>query len=470
MAPSWKFRFGGRILMIGFGSVGHCTMPLIIRHFDMPLDRIAVVDGDDHGAEIAPYVARACATPSIPSCRAISTAVSRPMSATAIWCSISASRSARIDVIEWCHRHGALYLDTCIEPWAHTTTMPRSRRRSAPTTICATPREGEGARMSAKVASALVTHGANPGLISHFVKQALLDIAGRRPRRQQADHPGGLGEADAAIRRQGDPRRRARPPGRQPAEAAGRVRQHLVVPGFVGEGSQPAELGWGTTRSGSAQRHASTRSGRKARSTSPAGLHHRGALLDADRRTDDRFLITHGESISTADYLTVRRRGSRSIGRPCITPITRATTPCCRCASSAARLPGPAEGALMDEEIVEGIDELGALLMGDHGALWYGSQLSIEEARELLGPQFNATSIQIAAPVLAGAIWLIEHPERGAARARGPRPRIRARDLPALSRPGGGGRATGRRSKAAASSSRSPASTGRIPGSSRTSG
>jgi Homospermidine synthase len=40
---------------------------------------------------------------------------------------------------------------------------------------------------------------------------------------------------------------------------------------------------------------------------------------------------------------------------------------------------------LMNEEIVEGIDELGALLMGDHGALWYGSQLSIEEARELLG-------------------------------------------------------------------------------------
>jgi homospermidine synthase len=68
---------------------------------------------------------------------------------------------------------------------------------------------------------------------------------------------------------------------------------------------------------------------------------------------------------------------------------------------------------MLGSEIIEGIDELGALLMGDHGALWYGSQLSIEEARELLGPQYNATSIQIAIPVLAGAMWLIQHPDQG---------------------------------------------------------
>jgi homospermidine synthase len=68
---------------------------------------------------------------------------------------------------------------------------------------------------------------------------------------------------------------------------------------------------------------------------------------------------------------------------------------------------------LLGEEIVYGMDELGALLMGDFGALWYGSQLTIEEAREILGPRFNATSLQIAAPVIAGAIWMIEHPKQG---------------------------------------------------------
>ena len=28
--------FGGRILMLGCGSVGQCTLPLIRRHLDMP--------------------------------------------------------------------------------------------------------------------------------------------------------------------------------------------------------------------------------------------------------------------------------------------------------------------------------------------------------------------------------------------------------------------------------------------------
>ncbi len=52
-----KTKFNGRILMIGYGSVGHCTMPLIARHLDMPLSRVAVVEADDHSEEIAPYVA-----------------------------------------------------------------------------------------------------------------------------------------------------------------------------------------------------------------------------------------------------------------------------------------------------------------------------------------------------------------------------------------------------------------------------
>ena len=41
---SAKFPYKGRILMIGYGSVGRCTMPLIERHFDMPMSRITVVD------------------------------------------------------------------------------------------------------------------------------------------------------------------------------------------------------------------------------------------------------------------------------------------------------------------------------------------------------------------------------------------------------------------------------------------
>jgi homospermidine synthase len=68
---------------------------------------------------------------------------------------------------------------------------------------------------------------------------------------------------------------------------------------------------------------------------------------------------------------------------------------------------------LLMDEIVTGIDELGVLLAGHRkNAYWYGSQLSVEEARDL-APFNNATSLQVCAAVLSGMVWAIENPDRG---------------------------------------------------------
>jgi len=68
---------------------------------------------------------------------------------------------------------------------------------------------------------------------------------------------------------------------------------------------------------------------------------------------------------------------------------------------------------LIVDEITEGRDELGVLLMGHaKGVYWYGSQLDIHEAREVT-PYNNATSIQVCAPVLSGIVWALENPDRG---------------------------------------------------------
>jgi len=67
----------------------------------------------------------------------------------------------------------------------------------------------------------------------------------------------------------------------------------------------------------------------------------------------------------------------------------------------------------MMDEIVSGIDELGVLLMGHKkGAYWYGSRLSIDEAREII-PHNNATSLQVTVAVLAGIVWALENPTAG---------------------------------------------------------
>jgi homospermidine synthase len=53
------------------------------------------------------------------------------------------------------------------------------------------------------------------------------------------------------------------------------------------------------------------------------------------------------------------------------------------------------------------------LLMGNRkGAFWFGSRLTIAQARALV-PHNNATSLQVAAGVLAGTVWAAQHPMSG---------------------------------------------------------
>ena len=67
----------------------------------------------------------------------------------------------------------------------------------------------------------------------------------------------------------------------------------------------------------------------------------------------------------------------------------------------------------MMDDITKGIDELGVLLAGHKkNAYWYGSQLSVEEARTL-APYNNATSLQVTSAVLSGMVWAMENPNNG---------------------------------------------------------
>ena len=172
-----KTKFNGRILMIGYGSVGHCTMPLIAKHFDMPLSRVTVVEMDDHSEEIAPYVAKGV-TYEIKEItrRNFKQVLAKYAGRGDLVLNLSVSVSSH-EVLEWCQKHGALYLDTCIEPWPGYYDNPK---------IPAHQRSNYHLRYQAKEMakkwpqgspSAILTMGANPGLISHFVKAGILEIA-----------------------------------------------------------------------------------------------------------------------------------------------------------------------------------------------------------------------------------------------------------------------------------------------------
>ena len=45
--------FAGRLVMLGCGSIGQGVLPLILRHIDMPRDRIHILTADARGSDVA---------------------------------------------------------------------------------------------------------------------------------------------------------------------------------------------------------------------------------------------------------------------------------------------------------------------------------------------------------------------------------------------------------------------------------
>src|SRR5579863_9425258 len=166
--------FPGRILFIGFGSIGQGVLPLVLRHIGITPERVTIVTAEDVGREEAArfgirFVKEALTRENFR--RVLEPLLGRGDFLLNVSVDVSS-----IALIRYCWDKGAMYLDTCIEPWpgGYTDpTIPAAKR-----TNYAMREEVLGLRAgSARAPTAMVTHGANPGLVSHLVKQALLNIA-----------------------------------------------------------------------------------------------------------------------------------------------------------------------------------------------------------------------------------------------------------------------------------------------------
>jgi homospermidine synthase len=405
--------FAGRMVMLGFGSIGQGVLPLILRHIDMPKDRIEIVTSDDRGAAIA--AEHGVTHTVLPITRENYEAELRARLSTGDFlCNLSVDVSS-VALITLCREIGALYLDTCIEPWLGGYTDPSltpSQRSNYAL------RESALALKNGAGPTAVTTHGANPGLVSHFVKQALLNIAKDtgRDTAVPANREGWAKlAADLGVKVMHIAERDTQVAAGRPKKR-GEFVNTWSIDGFTGEGCQPAELGWGS------HEKALPADGRRHDFGCDAAIY----LMRPGASTRVRswtplegpmhsFLITHNESISLADYYTLRDEKGAVLHRP---TAHYAYHPCDDAVLSVHEFAGrnweiQPEKRLMMDEITSGMDELGVLLMGhEKGAYWYGSRLTVEEARKLC-PHNNATSLQVCVAVLAGLVYAIENPDEG---------------------------------------------------------
>jgi homospermidine synthase len=410
MTPQRKeARFEGRIVILGFGSVGQGVLPLLLRHIDVKPQQIEVLTPSERGIQglHEQGIARIEAKLDRDNYREILAPRLGPGDCL-LNLSVDVSSKA---LMALCQERRALYVDACTEPWpgAYTdrSTPPAQRTNYALREDALSLR-----RPGEKQTTACITLGANPGLVSWLVKQALLELAApgtpapatREDWARLAQRVGvrviHVAERDDQVDAQ-----RKRP---------GEFVNTWSIDGFISEGLQPAELGWGTH-----ERHFPADAGahdsgcRAAIYLKRPGAGTRVRTWTPLAGPIHGFLITHAESVSIADHLTLGDPAHPEY-RP---TVHYAYHPCDDAVLSMHELAGrqwrPQEKKrLMRDGIVSGRDELGVLLMGDHGTYWYGSRLTTDEARAL-APFNSATTLQVTAPVMAGMAWAMRHPDRG---------------------------------------------------------
>jgi homospermidine synthase len=407
----------GPIVMIGLGSIGRGTLPLIERHFSFDSSRMVVIDPNDHDRKLADergirFVQAAVTKKNY---RELLTPLLTAGGGQGFCVNLSVDTGS-LDILKLCRELGALYIDTVAEPWtgfyfdASKDAAARSNYALRQAVIDEKAAHPGGT-------TAVSCCGANPGMVSWFVKQGLVNLAkdlglySADPTTRegwaalmQTVGVKGIHIAERDTQRARDPKPR------------GTFVNTWSVEGFISEGLQPAELGWGTAETWTPDNaHGHATGCQAAIYLLQPGANTRVRSWCPTPGAQYGFLVTHNEAISIADFFTVGDKAKPEYRPTC----HYAYHPADDAVLSLHEMFGAAGQRqekihILDEhEIVDGIDELGVLLYGHaKNAYWYGSRLSVEETRRL-APYQNATGLQVTSAVLAGMVWALDNPSSG---------------------------------------------------------
>jgi homospermidine synthase len=406
----------GPVVMIGFGSIGKGVLPLLERHFKFDKKRMVVIDPgglnrkllDERGIKVIDTALSA------QNYKEILTPLLKNGGGQGFCVNLSVDVGS-VDVMAACRASGAFYIDTVVEPWAgfyfdkNLGPAARSNYALRETLLAEKAKNPDGP-------TAVSCCGANPGMVSWFVKQALMNLA--KDLGMKVEEPKTREEWARLMQKTGVKGIHIAERDTQHSQEA-KPKDTFVntwsVDGFVSEGLQPAELGWGTFEKWMPENAGTHDSGCRA----AIYLNQPGA--DTKVRTwcpteGPQFgrLVTHNEAISIADYFTVGK-GQNPEYRPTAHYAYRPADDAVLSIEEmfAKGKQQPNQHILNEKEIDSGIDELGVLLYGHaKNAYWYGSRLSIDEARAL-APYQNATALQVTSAVIAGMVWALENPRSG---------------------------------------------------------
>jgi homospermidine synthase len=171
-----------RLLVIGCGSVSQCTLPLLIDFFLLKkqINSITIIDAIDQRARIEQYLLR---YNQIKYQQELITKTNyeeifgKYLCQGDILLDLAYNLETRC-LLKWCHDHQICYVNTSVELW-----HPFGEAyKNDPRLLTLYHRQMQLLDMqnddkwNKNGPTAILDHGCNPGLVSHFVKRALIDM------------------------------------------------------------------------------------------------------------------------------------------------------------------------------------------------------------------------------------------------------------------------------------------------------
>ncbi|CAF4165134.1 unnamed protein product, partial [Adineta steineri] len=339
-------------------------------------------------------------------------------------------------LLKWCHDHKVCFVNTSIELWE-----PFGEKyKNDPRLLTLYHRQMQLIEMqndikwNKKGPTAILDHGCNPGLVSHFVKRGLIDMAEYVLNQnetiisnnnkiqlenalQRKDYPQlayllniktiHISERDTQLTN--DPKK------------VNEFVNTWSIEGFIEEGAAPAEMGWGTHERDIPNGtffHNDSNGPRNQVCLSTKGMNTwvrswvpSGEIIG--------MVIRHGEAYGLSKYLSVYTDDENNNGVLYRPTVHYAYLPCDPALSSLVEFRMhnyqlQPTLRILNDDIIEGADEVGVLLLGSPyvNAWWTGSVLDIHQTREIISGQ-SATTLQVAISVVAALQYCMKHPNEG---------------------------------------------------------
>ena len=421
--------FSGNIFILGCGSIAQCSLPLILKHIAIEPTCITIMDPVDNTTRITAeiqkgvhYILQRITQDNYQKI------LPKHLQKGDLFVDLSFGVSS-LAMIEWCHTQGCLYLNASMESWDSFDFPITPEMDFRKLTLYSSQMAlNELVRSWDSLGpTAIIDHGANPGLVSHLTKQGLIDLAHHFLKERPQDPR--TKDILIALEKEefaklsyllGVKTIHISERDTQISNTPKNVNEFVntwSMAGLIEEGAAPAEIGWGTH-----EKHLPK--GALEHENGPRNqicLSQRGINTWVQSWVPSGpitgMVIPHGESFTISNQLTLWD-GDKAIYRP---TVHYAYCPCDETINSLHELEmrhfiPQTKQRILNDDIISGEDELGCLLMGhDFNSWWIGSVLSFKEASQLV-PHQNATTVQVASGILSAILYMIQHPNEGLCR------------------------------------------------------